>query len=421
MPVKTRIQRPTTNRPISEWTVGVYMVGGPELGPSIARDLLELETAGSSPEVNVVVGHQHRPASGATWWEILPRNGDGPGRRKKIGSSRRAQPARSEPSSSRRHSRVIANLTEFLDLLGTEYKARRYLIMLWGHASGLGFGGLRPGSDGDQARLSELTNVLRTLRAHRVSNGDITNGKGKLEILGFCACAVNKADYALELRNEVEYLIASQVGISTLMTWPFDETVKLLLMSPSVETPSLARQLVQCFEAAYEPPPVAMTALHLTKSEGVGKQIDDLSGAILTALDRPGDRGRLNSMLVVQAFDEALDAYPWEFEALIDLFDFCRKLAQKPLLEDPVRERARDILDQGFRSFVVQNARSGPKFGSLNGLSMLAPDFDDDEWLTRFESCCATPKTSYVWRETRWAEVTKKAYTFFTANKDLFE
>lgn len=283
--------------------------------------------------------------------------------------------------------------------------------MLWGHASGLGFGGLKPGSDGDQTRLTELKNVLRTLRERRPN-------KEKLDILGFCACAINKADYALELRDDVEYLIASQVGISTLMTWPFDEAVKLLLMSPSVETRSLARQLVQCFEEGYEPPPVAMTALQLTQADHVGKQINALSEAILVALALPDPHGRLNNMLVAQAFDEALDSYPWDVEALVDLFDLCRKLAQKPLLDETVRERARNILDEGFRSFVVHNARSGPKFGALNGLSMLAPDFDDPDFLKTSQSC--VKQEIYIWSQTRWSLVIRKVYEFYTGNKELF-
>jgi hypothetical protein len=391
----------------SEWTVGIYMVGGPELEPSIARDLVELEQAGSSADVKVVVGYQRRPSSSATWYEIPPLDGTERARKKKVGTSTNG----SDPSA-RSRSRIDANLTEFLELIGDQYPAKRYLLMLWGHASGLGFGGLTPGDTGDQARLTDLREVLTTLRKRR--SQDL-----KLEILAFCACAVNKADYALELRQEVQYLIASQVGISTLMTWPFDETVKLLLMSPSVETHSLARQLVQVYETGYEPPPVAMTALELGKVDVVGKQIDALSKSILAALDQPGPQGRINNMLVALTFDEAMDSYPWDVEPLVDLFDFCRKLAQKPLLDEGVRERAREVLDQGFRNLVVHNARSGPKFGALNGLSMLAPDFDDPDFLENY----LAPQNidNYVWSQTKWTTVTLRVYEFFTANKGLFE
>lgn len=410
---KPRIKR--AKAPLPEWTFGVYMVGGPELGPSISRDLLELERAGSSPAVNVVVGQQRRPASHATWWEIPPRNGTGLAKRKRIGPRSKPAPAAGPPvNGPRKRSLVDVNLTQFLDMLATEYQAKRYLLMLWGHASGLGFGGLKPGSKGDQTRLGELRKVLGTLRNRR-------DGTQKLEILGFCACAVNKADYALELRDEVEYLVASQVGISVLMTWPFDEAVKLLLSSPAAETGSVAHQLVQCYEEGYEPPPVAMTALHLKESERIGEQIDRLCEAILTGmLERSADMNTLNSLLIAQAFDEAMDAYPWEVEPLIDLFDLCRKLLQKPLLEEPIRERARAVLDQGFRSFVVHNARSGPKFGALNGLSMLAPDFDDPDWLETCDAYTASSSNTVIASKTRWAMVTRKVYEFFRANPNLF-
>ena len=403
-PLKQPVKR--VARSPSEWTVAIYMVGGPELGPSIDRDLLELEQAGSSADVNVVVGRQHRPSSSATWFEIPPLDGAERARKKKIGTSKNV----SDPNAPSR-SRIDANLTEFLELIGDQYPAKRYLLMLWGHASGLGFGGLKPGDTGDQARLTDLREVLTTLRKRR--GQDV-----KLEILGFCACAVNKADYALELRQEVQYLIASQVGISTLMTWPFDETVKLLLTSPTVETHALARQLVQVYEEGYQPPPVAMTALELGKVDAVGKQIDALSRSILAALDQPDPQGRINNLLVAQAFDEAMDSYPWDKEPLVDLFDLCRKLAQKPPLDGDVRQRARDVLDEGFRNLVVHNARSGPKFGALNGLSMLAPNFDDPDFLKTYSG---EGNESYVWSQTKWATVTRRVYEFFTANKGLFE
>jgi len=78
------------------------------------------------------------------------------------------------------------------------------------------------------------------------------------------------------------------------------------------------------------------------------------------------------------------------------------------------------VLDQGFRSFVVHNARSGPKFGALNGLSMLAPDFDDPDWLETCDAYTASSSNTVIASKTRWAMVTRKVYEFFRANPNLF-
>jgi hypothetical protein len=401
-------KRPATKKPRErsangkEWTIAVYMVGGPELAPSIERDLVELRRAGSNEQINVIVARQQDSAADAIWLEVGPRVGAAPAPLTKVGTSTRGH-GKPRP--------LDLNLEEFLEALGTKYRAKQYLLVLWGHASGLGFGGLQPGSEGDQLRLDDLRKVLRTLKQAR--------GGLNLDILGFCACAINKADYALELRDDVDFLVASQVGISMMMTWPFDQVVKRVLMSPTVEPASLADQLVQVFEEGYEPPPVAMTALNLQESENLGKRLDALSKVILTALERAGDLGQLNNLCVMQAFTEALDAYPWDVEPLIDLFDFCRKLVEQQNLEQPVRERARDILDKSFSSFVLNNARSGPKFGALNGLSLLAPDFEDPNWLDTCARCSQADARPYVWNQTKWALVTQRAYEFARARRDF--
>ena len=151
------------------------------------------------------------------------------------------------------------------------------MLILWGHSSALGFGALTPGSTDDLVRMGQLAASLNKFREKRYSGE-------KLEILGFCACAVSKAEFALELRNEVAFLVSSQVGISTLMTWPFDRIIQRALMSPSVLPETLASQIVGAFEESYEPPPVALTALDLGESEAVRSHVDELSRSILGGL-----------------------------------------------------------------------------------------------------------------------------------------
>ena len=124
--------------------------------------------------------------------------------------------------------------------------------MMWGHASGLGFGRFAPGAKEDLIRLGELARSLASLRYTRP-------GRPKLDILGFCACAISKADYAIELRDAVDFLVSSQIGISTLMTWPFDSSPTGADEPEFRPTRLLANRAE--LRAAYEPPPVALTAL----------------------------------------------------------------------------------------------------------------------------------------------------------------
>jgi hypothetical protein len=365
----------------------VFMVGDAELQVSANRDLLELERAGSSEDVNVIVALQETGRHDTVWIDIPPRS-DSLEPKNIVGRTKTGD--------------LNARLDAFLEFVAKEprFAARHYLLVLWGHASGLGFGRLA-GDSGDDIRVNELATSLSVLRK--------TRGDKKLEILGFCACALSKAEFALELRSEVDYLVSSQVGISTLMTWPFDRLVQRALLTPSIEPEAFASQIVRVFEESYEPPPVALTALDLRQSNLLGKQVHAIAKAILGALDRPDDEGLLNSLCVLRAFRNAEAAYPFELESLVDFFDFCGKLIEEVDLADDVRQTARDVLDNGVRSFVVENTRSGPKMAALNGLSIIAPDFDDPGWANVLERA----KTdALLWTNTDWAKMTLRVHQF---------
>jgi cysteine peptidase C11 family protein len=392
----TKNSRQIDRVPEKAWTIAVFMVGGAELGPSLSRDLMEMERAGSNERVNVIVSESRSAKSKSQWLEIPQRNGGGLARRTAIGGSNADH--------------LDDRLGDFLDLAITRYPARHYLLVMWGHASGLLFGQLGPGSAKDQLRLRDLGKVLGALRRAR-------SGR-KLDILGFCACALSKAEFALELREEVDYLVASQVGISTLMTWPFDDIIRLVLGNPAMEPASLARELVHCFEESYEPPPVGLTALDLQKSETIARHVNGVAESIIAALQTPGDRGTLNKLCVLRAFTEALDAHPYDVEPVVDFFDLCRKLVQEEHLTAAVRQRARLVLDEGFRSFVVENARSGPKLAALHGLSIVAPDLSDP---ANGNSRTQRPKAkskAYLWQATEWARMIEAVREFAMSREE---
>jgi hypothetical protein len=379
----------TQTNPPRSWTIAVFMVGGPELGPALSRDMLELERVGSNGQVGVIVSRSDTPRSRGEWFEIPPRAGEGPTRRKSIGQSTTNS--------------LDERLEEFLTMAANDYPSRHLLLIMWGHASGLMFGELKPGSERDQLRLQEIAALLRRLRQVR---------SRRLDILGFCACALSKAEFALQLRDEVDYLVSSQVGISTLMTWPFDDIVQQATSNPSIEPGQFARQLVHVFEEQYEPPPVGLTALDLRKSEEVGTFVQGLTHTILTAIDQPGELGRLNNLCVLQAFTEALDAHPYHHEPTVDFYDLCRKLVQQEHLDEKVRAQAQEVLNKGFQSFVVENARSGPKMAALNGLSILAPDFDDPDFGETCKKCSKESSKSYLFTSTDWAQVVARVHSF---------
>jgi hypothetical protein len=410
----------------AEWTVAIFMVGDSNLTSAMDRDLVELRSVGSSDDVNVLLSQQMTARSKTNFSFIPPGTVVKPSVPEKVGESEKDS--------------LAERLGDFLNLLLTEkFSAHRYLVILWGHAGGFRFGQLNPRSDDDRLQLREMGKAFAAFSKKR-------DGK-KLEILGFCACALSKAEFALELREEVAFLVSSQIGISTLMTWPFNDILQVIAASPRMSESALAGQIVRSFEDSYEPPPIALTALNLGQSAFLKTQVNDLAVAILDVMSpfKVGDLSRAElltlqssqelvpfvqglaperqlgftfSLCVLQAFNQALDAFPYEHEDLVDFFDLCRRLVlQSNLIDEgePVREKARAVLERGAQPFIAQNARSGPKLVALNGLSIVAPDFKDPDWAKEWQGGSTNGAGAWVWKQTRWPEMTMTLHAFAMA------
>jgi hypothetical protein len=272
-------------------------------------------------------------------------------------------------------------------------------------------------------------------------------------VLGFSSCALSKAEFALELRDVVRYLVASQIGINSLMTWPFDDILHGLVISPGVSPQALVGQIVRSFQDFYEPPPVALTALDLGQSRHLKGLVDGVANAVhkilkefdagaLTKAEREGlhdpvkwleNANKLSpetqvaffgSLSVYQAFLEALDAFPFEHEDLVDFFDFCLKLVGlNPELGSENLKRAREvaqgILNAGTQPFVAHNVRVGPKLQALNGLSVIAPDFKNENWVTEWEAQRQKEKDEggecWLWDQTTWPDMVVALFQFSRA------
>src|SRR5712671_5704825 len=105
-------------------------------------------------------------------------------------------------------------LAKFLTWSVQHYPAQHYMLVLWGHAFGLGFGR----DHGDPLKLSELDGALQAFKTERGTQPDVDS---RLEILGTNACAMSYVEAAHELHCSVQYMVASQISVP-FAGWPYD-------------------------------------------------------------------------------------------------------------------------------------------------------------------------------------------------------
>ena len=324
------------------WTVMVYMAAAKDDATEKAAivDIGEMQNADLS-QVNVVVqvdrqwppsAQRFRVTAGASQ-QIFPttdRQSDDlqtAGRDMSTGSS--------------------GPLIAFLESVASDpsLSAERYLLVLWGHTYGLGFGR----DHGDQLTLGELKRALSKFRPG-------------LDILGANTCAMSYAEAAFELRNSADYLVASQMSMP-FAGWPYKEVLNAINADPKAKTAAVASAIAVEFMNSLKRD-VSMTVLALAKAERLVAPVKDLAAGVSRLMRSETSRER-----VVGAF---LDTAHGDVRPLIDLVDLCANL--KELRDARVTAAADEllgVLDRGA-GFVVQHSVDDEMEG-IHGVGIFAP------------------------------------------------
>jgi len=250
-------------------------------------------------------------------------------------------------------------LGEFLDWTLDNHPAQHYLLVLWGHFIGVGFAP----QDDDALLLSEMAGVLKYFK-ERIGR--------KLDILGGDTCSLAFAEAAFELKDSVEYMVASQLPVQ-FQGWKYDLLVDAIVKHRGTISPlELGKAIVNTYIDSYRPPSVSMTMLNLRAADG----LDEVFTNLVLAIKDAGVTG--DPFKIMRAFDAAAHG---KIRALIDLRDLCVKL------EAATKDRAlREAAEAGIQALaqhrngeglIVLNKHSNLEIRDLHGLGVFAPCVTD--------------------------------------------
>jgi hypothetical protein len=295
---------------LGPWTVMVYMAAqlDAETEAAAVRDLREMEQARLKRNVRVFI-QINRP------WPSFPQI-------YKLGKGG----ARHKGEAPGRDTGKRQTLEEFLkfvrqtDLAEDTALPRRYLLVLWGHSFGLGFGR----DHGNPLTIKELCGALQTFSEER---------KAPLDLLGANACALSYAEAAYELRTVVRFMAASEVAVP-FAGWPFERILSAIDESSTTE--DVGRMIVDRYVSSFQTRDsfrVAISLLDLSRlqvaKDGDQPAIDfkdrikTLATNLLGVVGR-NDAGATDRLAQVRAafFSTAAG----DVRPLIDLKDLCFRL-----------------------------------------------------------------------------------------------
>ena len=319
----------------SEWTVLAYMGGDNDLEEALIGDFNEMEIIGSTASVSVIAQMDRRIGYDTT-------NGNWV-------TCRRFRVERdpSEPGTPQdgQHNHIMVT-THLADLgevnMGDEdtfvdfvewgmqnYPARRYFVVLVNHgwgwyprsvssrdvASAASRGVMFDDAPAwDYLSNAELKSALERIKATRGKN---------LEILGMDVCQEALLEVAYQVRDSVDYMVASELEEPN-DGYPYDRILYRLNNSPSQSTETFLLGVLQDYLDSYEPgqytvgagASVTNTAFRESEVAALANAVDNLAQALRAKL--PGAANDLVSIRgATQSFSEIIYR---------DLYDFAERV-----------------------------------------------------------------------------------------------
>ncbi|OGR39110.1 MAG: hypothetical protein A2X29_10395 [Elusimicrobia bacterium GWA2_64_40] len=262
---------------VKEWTVMVFVNAKNNLEEFGLRDLNEMESAGSSDQVNIVaeLGRARGYYSGDGDWTGVRRYLI----RKDADPARLASPALADlgPADMGDYRSVVG----FVRWAKAAYPAKKYLLVVWNHGSGWtkAAGQAARGISYDDETGSHIT-VPQLAEALAQAGGT--------DVYASDACLMQMAEVAWELKDQAPYVVGSE-ETEPADGYPYGALLGGLTADPAMSPRALAALAVSSYAAYYSAQGTGATMSALKTS--ALPEFLRLTGAFTAAAMAAGDKG----------------------------------------------------------------------------------------------------------------------------------
>ena len=337
---------------LKKWTVMVYVNGRNNLEYWGLTDVNEMETVGSSPDVNVVV-ELGRTTSYAV------SDGDWAGSRRYLiwkddDPYHIASPVLQEiPQPDMGDWK---HLVEFGGWAKQNFPAQHYMLIVWNHGSGwnklLKADTLKGISyDYDTKNHISTPQLAQALAAI-----------GKVDVYASDACLMQMAEVDYEIRKAADYIVGSEES-EPGEGFTYDALLNPLVNRPGMTAEDLGRLAVNSYADHYQPLNKG-TTMSLVRTSALPALLSNAS-AFADAV--------MNSNALEAAKKARTEARKFYFPYDKDLYDFVR-LAMSYVQTPEVSGAGKKLLAFLERDLVIYHRYTGEKYVNTHGLSVYLPD-----------------------------------------------
>lgn len=259
----------------AQWTYMVYIAADNNLSQAAIGDLNEMESVGSTADVNIVVQAEfsQKQSFGGN-----PFPGSSATRRGRITRETTSAMSNSLAAMSSNVDMADPNtLRDFIKYAATNYPADHYALVLWSH--GAGWKAQPVGSPIRGALQDETSDTFMSLA--KISQA-IADAGVQLDIVNFDACLMAMYEVAYQLRSAARYLVASE-EVEPGDGDPYELILADLTATPTMTAAQLATAIVARYDESYETTTrdaVTKSAYDLTQMTTLDSQLRDLAQAL---------------------------------------------------------------------------------------------------------------------------------------------
>ena len=296
-----------------DWIFMVYLGADNSLSDAGVDDINEMEVAGSTGDVKIVVLHD-RPQGNTLIYEI----------------------ERESPSTDSVISPIVRDygnnvnsgdlntLEQFIIYVEQNYPAQHYCLILWDHgdawrgeAASLPVKGIiYDDTSHDHLTMVELKNALSSAGVH-------------FDIIGFDACLMGAVEVDYQVKDYGDYIVGSEETIYW-DGWPYDTILTDLTSEPSISSEALAGAMVtryaESYQKRYSDPKATLSAVRASSLNALVTAVDGFARELIDnlAVHRSG----------IEAAGDNTEYYA--IKELIDLYHFAELVKQNVSHQDVI-------------------------------------------------------------------------------------
>jgi clostripain len=375
-----------------QWTFMVYLDCDNNLESAGIEDINEMETVGSTDDVNIVVQMDRSAIEGYD-----ESNGDWT-------DAKRFYVTQDQDMNIINSDEIMdldevnmgdpQTLTNFTIWAIDNYPAENYALVLWDH--GGAFWGVcwDDDNDGDMITMPELKCALERIEDHLGRD---------LDLVGFDACLMAQMAVMYQMRNSVDYGVGSgytEPGEG----WPYEKILPRLVSDPGMNPEELGKIIADEYVASYtdreEDPDdttaVTQTVFELEKFGELANRLDILSMILATKAGYLIDGGHNEQIRFAREATNSYDFGSQYFPANIapfdptgycmyDLIDLMDNLNLDIPFDPEVRDAAQDVKNAANDAIIYSAVN--PYHGNVkgaNGLTVYFPSGLDTQYDDRF-------------------------------------